>query len=337
MGDRPDFIPDPVSPALAAPDDRLLDAYSLAVVNAVERVRDAVVLITARGNSTGRQASGSGFVFAPAGYVITNSHVVHGALELEVTLADGRGGLASLVGEDPETDLALLQFDAGENLVSAPFGSSASLRVGQLAIAIGNPLGYTHSVTTGVVSALGRTLRSTTGRLIHNVIQTDAALNPGNSGGPLLDSGGRVIGVNTAVIASAQAICFATAIDTAKWVVGELFAHGRVRRAYIGLAGSTESLARRAARFLQLDQSSAVRVLEVVAGSPAQAAGLKPGDLIVGIDGQALESVDELQRLLDASRIGKSCALRLLRGASETFALVVPRETPGRRPGELLR
>jgi S1-C subfamily serine protease len=330
MGERPDFHLVSVAPAGPAADDRLLDAYSRAIVTAVERVRDAVVLITARGKAKRPYGTGSGFVFAPAGYLLTNSHVVHGARDLEVTLADGRGGVASLVGEDPETDLALLHFDAGENLASAAFGDSAALRVGQVAIAIGNPMGYTHSVTTGVVSALGRTLRSTTGRLIHNVIQTDAALNPGNSGGPLLDSAGHVIGVNTAIIASAQAICFATAIDSAKWVVGELFAHGRVRRAYIGLAGSTESLPRRAARFLQVEQSSAVRVIDVVTGSPAHAAGLEPGDLIIGIDGEAVASVDDLQRLLDASRIGKSCALRLLRKAEATYALVVPRETPVR-------
>jgi S1-C subfamily serine protease len=313
------------------PDDRdvqLLDAYSKAVVGAVERVRDSVVLITARGKSRGRDGTGSGFVFAPAGYVLTNSHVVHGAAQVEVTLPDGRHGMASLLGEDPETDLALLHFDGRENLPSASFGESSSLRMGQVVIAIGNPLGFTQSVTTGVVSALGRTLRSTTGRLIENVIQTDAALNPGNSGGPLLDSRGLVVGVNTAIIAGAQAMCFATAIDSAKWVIAELFAHGRVRRAFIGLTGSTEAVSRRVARFLGVEQASAVRVIEVMPGSPAQAAGLRPGDLVVGIDGETVTSVDDLQRLLDASRIGRSCALRLLRNTQSLFALIVPREAP---------
>jgi S1-C subfamily serine protease len=178
------------------------------------------------------------------------------------------------------------------------------------------------------VSALGRTLRSTTGRLIENVIQTDAALNPGNSGGPLLDSRGLVVGVNTAIIAGAQAMCFATAIDSAKWVIAELFAHGRVRRAFIGLTGSTEAVSRRVARFLGVEQASAVRVIEVMPGSPAHAAGLRPGDLVVGIDGETVTSVDDLQRLLDASRIGRSCALRLLRNTKSLFALIEPREAP---------
>ncbi|HEX4943639.1 MAG TPA: trypsin-like peptidase domain-containing protein, partial [Usitatibacteraceae bacterium] len=266
MGARPrlialeaDAVPADSMPADR--DDGLLDAYSQAVVSAVDRVRDAVVLINAFHGQAGRAGTGSGFIFAPGGYLLTNSHVVHGAKRIEMTLADGRRGPASLVGEDPETDLALLHFEARENLPWAPFGDSARLRVGQLAIAIGNPLGYTHTVTTGVVSALGRTLRSTTGRLIHNVIQTDAALNPGNSGGPLLDSNAQVIGVNTAIIAGAQAICFATAIDSAKWVVGELFAHGRVRRAYVGLSGATVPINRRTARFLEVEQQSAMRVL----------------------------------------------------------------------------
>lgn len=323
MGDRPDFP----APRVAT-DAALLDAYSEAVVGAVERAREAVVLIAAHGRSPRAGGTGSGFVFAPAGYLLTNSHVVHGAARIEVRMADGRAAQATLVGEDPETDLALLHADTGGNLPVVPFGDSARLRVGQLAIAIGNPLGYAHTVTTGVVSALGRTLRASSGRLIHDVIQTDAALNPGNSGGPLLDSAGRVIGVNTAIIAQAQAICFATAIDTAKWVVGELFAHGRVRRAYIGLSAATEPLSRRAARFLQVEQSSAVRVLEVAAGSPGEASGLRPGDIVVGIDGAPVTGVDDLQRLLDASRIGKTCALRLLREGAAVFALVIPRESP---------
>src|SRR6185437_3276368 len=234
----------------ASGDDGLLDAYSGAVIGALERVSPAVAFIEvvhparAAPARKGRAApgapvrgSGSGFLFTPDGYLLTNSHVVHGSSEITVRLNDDTRFSADLVGDDPDSDLAVLRIGSPGALPYVEFGDSAGLRVGQVAIAIGNPLGYSKTVTTGVISALGRTLRATSGRLMHDVIQTDAALNPGNSGGPLVDSKGRVIGVNTAMIPQAQAICFATGIDTAKWVIGQLFAHGRVRRAYIGVSG----------------------------------------------------------------------------------------------------
>ena len=337
MGARPMFIDLQGGAASAtetpesgadASDPDLLDAYSRAVTQSVEQVQDAVVFIAARlpRGRAGAAGTGSGFLFTPDGYLLTNSHVVHGATALRVTRSDGTKSVAELVGEDPDTDLALLRIGASRALPHAEFGDSARLRVGQIAIAIGNPLGYAHSVTAGVVSALGRTLRSTTGRLIHDVIQTDAALNPGNSGGPLHDSRARVIGVNTAIIPGAQAICFATAIDSAKWVITQLFAHGKVRRAFIGLSATTVPLARRVARFLEVDQASALRVLEVPPDSPAQRAGLRADDTIIGIDGLAVTTVDELHRLLDHSRIGKPCMLRVLRGAQVLFLSIEPGE-----------
>ena len=316
----------PAGPA----DTDLLDAYSQAVTHSVEQVQDAVVFIAVahpRGR-TGRagMGTGSGFLFTPDGYLLTNSHVVHGASALHVTRADGTKSAAELVGEDPDTDLALLRIGASRALPHATLGDSARLRVGQIAIAIGNPLGYAHTVTAGVVSALGRTLRSSTGRLIHDVVQTDAALNPGNSGGPLLDSRARVIGVNTAIIPGAQAICFATAINSAKWVITELFAHGKVRRAYLGLSGTSVPLHRRVARFLEVEQVSALKVLEVQPDSPARRAGLCADDTIIGIDGLGVTTVDELHRLLDHSRIAKACVLRVLRGAQVLYLNIEPGE-----------
>ena len=332
MGARPDFPQPFASSAPFEPvteDGQRLDAYSEAIASTVEQVQESVVFIAApgRGARGSRGGTGSGFLFTPDGYLLTNSHVVHGATSLEVTRADGVKTRADLVGEDPDTDLAVLRVGSSRALPHAQLGESSRLRVGQIAIAIGNPLGYTHTVTAGVVSALGRTLRSTSGRLIHNVIQTDAALNPGNSGGPLLDSRGRVIGVNTAIIPGAQSICFATAIDSAKWVVTQLFAHGRVRRASMGLSGSTVALSRRVARFLEVEQRSAVRVEEVPRESPAQVAGVASGDTIVGIDGLTVASVDDLQRLLDESRIGRTCVLRILRGTRVVYLQVQPVES----------
>jgi S1-C subfamily serine protease len=332
MGARPQLSPRFISASAQGDalggDAPLLDAYSEAVASTVEQVQEAVVFITAHSrHARGPHGStGSGFLFTPDGYVLTNSHVVHGADSIEVTLSDGVRTRADLIGEDPDTDLAVLRVGSSRALPHAQLGDSSRLRVGQIAIAIGNPYGYTHTVTAGVVSALGRTLRSMGGRLIHNVIQTDAAMNPGNSGGPLLDSRARVIGVNTAIIPGAQSICFATAIDSAKWVVTQLFAHGRVRRAYLGLAGSTVALPRRVARFLEVEQRSAVRVLEVQQGSPAQGS-LAAGDTIVGIDGVAVTTVDDLQRLLDDSRIGKTCVARVLRGARVVYLHIVPQES----------
>ena len=332
MGARPDFPQPFASSAPFEPvteDGQRLDAYSEAIASTVEQVQESVVFIAApgRGARGSRGGTGSGFLFTPDGYLLTNSHVVHGATSLEVTRADGVKTRADLVGEDPDTDLAVLRVGSSRALPHAQLGESSRLRVGQIAIAIGNPLGYTHTVTAGVVSALGRTLRSTSGRLIHNVIQTDAALNPGSSGGPLLDSRGRAIGVNTAIILGAQSICFATAIDSAKWVVTQLFAHGRVRRASMGLSGSTVALSRRVARFLEVEQRSAVRVEEVLRESPAQVAGVASGDTIVGIDGLTVASVDDLQRLLDESRIGRTCVLRILRGTRVVYLQVQPVES----------
>lgn len=314
--------------ALAAhdPDHELLDAYSETVAGTVEQVQDAVVYIAVDGRSGGRSGSGSGFIVTPDGYLLTNSHVVHGAARLAVFRPDGVRSEAQLVGEDPDSDLALLRVGASRTLPHLALGDSARLRVGQVAIAIGSPLGFTHSVTSGIVSALGRSLRARSGRMMDNVIQTDAALNPGNSGGPLLDTRGRVIGVNTAMIPGAQAICFAVGVNTAKWVLPQLLAHGRVRRAFVGLSGSTVPISRRVARFLGVEQSSAVRVSEVQHGSPAALGGLHADDLVLGIDGEPTHGVDDLQRLLDASRIGKPCVLRVLRGAQPLYVTVQPVE-----------
>ena len=336
MGARPDLPDLPELTDAAAPmpdgDEDLLDAYSRAVTATVERAQDAVVFIAARSEGRGRSqaGSGSGFLFTPDGYLLTNSHVVHGATALEVTRPDGTRSHAELIGEDTDTDLAVLRIGSSRALSHVPLGDSSKLRVGQVAVAIGNPLGFAHTVTSGIVSALGRSLRSSGGRMIENVIQTDAALNPGNSGGPLLDTQGRVVGVNTAIIPGAQALCFAVAVNSAKWVVTQLFTHGRVRRAHIGLSGSTVPISRRVARFLEIEQSSAVRVSEVQPGSPAGIGGLKEGDLVVGIDGTPVRSIDDLQRLLDESRIGKHCVLRVLRAARPLFLNVQPAESHGR-------
>jgi len=315
--------------AAAATDHDLLDAYSETVAGTVERVQDAVIYIAAHHDGPkGRQSgSGSGFFFTPDGYVLTNSHVVRGASALEVVQLDGTTSVADLVGDDPETDLAVLRIGSSRALPHLALGDSSALRVGQIAIAIGSPLGFTHTVTSGIVSALGRSLRSNSGRMIDNVIQTDAALNPGNSGGPLLDTRGRVIGVNTAIIPGAQAICFAVAVNSAKWVVPRLLAHGRVRRAYFGLSGSTVPISRRVARFMAIEQTTAVHVMDVQALSPAALGGIKVGDLIVGIDGAPATTVDDLHRLLDESRIGKQCVVRVLRGTQALYMHIQPTES----------
>jgi S1-C subfamily serine protease len=319
------------------PDDAsLLDAYSGAVIGALERVAPAVTFIevehrSGRSDRRASRGSGSGFLFTPDGYLLTNSHVVQGADRITVRLNDDARFGADVVGNDPDSDLAVLRIGSPSALPYAKFGDSSRVRVGQLAIAIGNPLGYSKTVTTGVISALGRTLRATSGRLMHDVIQTDAALNPGNSGGPLVDSSGRVIGVNTAMIPQAQAICFATGINTAKWVIGQLFAHGRVRRAYIGVSGATVPIATRVVRHFGLTGNRAVHVLEIVAGSPAARAGVAVGDRMVAIDGRALDGIDGLQRLLDASYIDRDCELKLLRRSSVIDVTLRPIETPARR------
>ncbi len=318
-----------------AEDGALLDAYSAAVIGALERVAPAVTFIEVlhRGaQSPGRRASrgtGSGFLFTPDGYLLTNSHVVHGAERVTVRLNDDARFHADLVGSDQDSDLAVLRIGSPSALPYVQFGDSSTLQVGQVAIAIGNPLGYSKSVTTGVISALGRTLRASTGRLMHDVIQTDAALNPGNSGGPLVDSRGRVIGVNTAMIPQAQAICFATGINTAKWVIGQLFAHGRVRRAYIGVSGASVPLATRVVRHFNLQRASAVRVVEIMPESPAAVAGVIVGDRILALDGAPVDGIDGLQRLLDAGRIGQSCELQLLRRSNLVRVNLRPIELPG--------
>jgi len=341
VGRRPSFIDDlargvPSDGAGQRPgidDDALLDAYSRTVIGALERVQPAVAYIAverrASGQASARGGSGSGFLFTPDGYLLTNSHVVHGASKLRVTLAEGSTYTADLIGDDPSTDLAVLRIGAPEALPHAQLGDSASLRVGQIAIAVGSPLGLAQTVTTGVVSALGRSLRSESGRMIYDVIQTDAALNPGNSGGPLVNSAGQVIGVNTAIIPGAQAICFATAIDTAKWVITQLFAHGRVRRAYIGIAGTTVPISRKVQRYFELSATSGVRAMEIVKGSPAALGGLRVDDTIVTIDGVPVDSVDALQRLLDASRIDQVVEIGVIRLTQRLNLRVTPVEQTG--------
>src|SRR5436309_6680142 len=309
-----------------AGDEQILDAYSQAVTSVVDKVGPAVVNIHVAVKPDPQNAdphkrrggggSGSGFIFTPDGFILTNSHVVHGADRIEAMLSDGRSYPARLIGDDPDTDLAVIRIDA-PNLVHTTLGNSRDVRVGQLAIAIGNPFGFQATVTAGVVSALGRSLRAQSGRLIDDVIQTDAALNPGNSGGPLVNSRGEVIGVNTAIIPGAQGICFATAIDTVKWVVVQLLRDGRVRRGYLGIAGANLPLARRIARHFQLENAHAVRVESVEPGGPAIAAGLQAGDLIVSFDDQPVNGIDDLHRLLTAERIGTASRLTVVRGTQK--------------------
>lgn len=300
-------------------DHGLLDAYSRTIVEVVDRVGPAVGLVQIRkrvrdrhGREHEASGSGSGFVFTPDGYLLTNRHVVHGARAIRVTLPDGHEFDADLIGEDAETDLAIIRVGAS-GLATVTLGQSGHLRVGQIAVAIGNPLGFQNTVTTGVISALGRSLRADSGRLMDDIIQTDAALNPGNSGGPLVNSAGEAIGVNTAIIPGAQALCFAVGIDTARWVIGQLFAHGRVRRAHIGVVGATVAIARRIQRALGISRDTGVRVLEVQPHSPAALAGVEAGDLLLDLDGTPVTGIDVLQRLLDGERIGTVVKLRVLR------------------------
>jgi S1-C subfamily serine protease len=324
------------SSANANHDDDLLDAYSRAVVDAAEAISPSVTFIEViktlpPGRSgpqhgyRGGHGSGSGFIFTPDGFILTNSHVVHGASSVAVTLSDGRRFDATIVGDDPGTDLAVVRISARE-LASAPLGDSTRIRVGQLAIAIGNPYGFQYSVTAGVVSALGRSLRSESGRLIDNVIQTDASLNPGNSGGPLVNSRGEVIGVNTAVILPAQGLCFAVGINTAKFIAGHLMMHGRIRRAYLGLGGQTVQIPRAVVRARQLKNESGVLVISVESNGPAEQAKLVEGDVIVALDNLAVRSVDDLHKLLTDARIGASCELTLLRRSEKLNLAVVALE-----------
>ncbi len=321
-------------------DEALLDAYSRAVTDAVARVSPAVVNIDVdrgkrerRGRRGGdrrerdRGGSGSGFVFTPDGFVLTNSHVVHEAKKIEITLNDGRQAVADLVGDDPESDLAVVRIEASD-LTPATLGDSQRVVAGQLAIALGNPLGFQSTVTAGVVSALGRSLRGKSGRLIDNVIQTDASLNPGNSGGPLVDSRGDVIGVNTAMIMGAQGICFAIAINTAKFVAGQLIRHGKVRRSYLGIGGQNTPLLRRVVRFHDLRSESGVLVVSTEENSPARQAGLLEGDVIIAFDGEPVTSIDDLHRLLTDERVGVPSHLTIVRRAEKTELAVVPAESP---------
>jgi S1-C subfamily serine protease len=326
----PKFLLDHNEPAAAskpsqAADDELLDAYSRAVTAAAERVGPAVAHIQVQ-QTKGRAGSGSGFAFTPDGLLLTNSHVVANARAIRATFADGLSRDADLIGDDPHTDVAVLRIGAA-GLASVELGVSRGVRVGQLAIAIGNPYGFQHTVTAGVVSALGRSLRSTSGRLIDDVLQTDAALNPGNSGGPLVNSRGEVIGLNTAIIPMAQGICFATAIDTVKWVAMQLLRDGRVRRSYLGLAGANQPIGRRFARHFELSNASGVRVESVEPGTPAARSALQAGDVIVALNGQPVNGIDDLHRLLTADLIGLSAEIVLLRGAQLLRRSIEPAES----------
>jgi S1-C subfamily serine protease len=339
-------------------DELILDAYSQAVTSVVDKVGSAVVNIhvQTKGNPNhpdprmrrGGGGSGSGFIFTPDGFILTNSHVVHGADKIEALLSDGRSYPARLIGDDPETDLAVIRIDApNDDLITLvtnesgldseprlngvtsafptiPFGDSSKLRVGQIAIAIGNPYGFQATVTAGVISAMGRTFRTGTGRLIDNVIQTDAALNPGNSGGPLVNSHGQVIGVNTAVILPAQGICFAIPANTAQHVAAQLITKGHIKRSRIGVAGQNVPLHRRIVRFFNLPSETAVLVTHIDPQSPAARSGLQDGDLMIAFDGQSLESIDDLQRLLTGGRVGIESTLTVIRRTEKMELKVTP-------------
>jgi S1-C subfamily serine protease len=333
--------PLPLESATANPefaDGALLDAYSRAVTGAVARVSPSVVNIevhqaaarTRAGEPRERRGGGSGFVFTPDGLILTNSHVVHDARRIEVTLTDGRRTPATVIGDDPASDLAVIRIEKPRvdepGLAAAALGDSQQLRVGQLAVAIGAPYGFQSTVTAGVVSALGRSLRSYSGRLIDDVIQTDAALNPGNSGGPLVDSAGRVIGVNTATILPAQGICFAIGINTAKFVASRLLRDGRIRRSYIGVSAQTVPVHRRVVRFYELAKESGAMVLSVEEKSPAQRAGVREGDVIMALDGRPIAGVDDLHRVLTDVRVGGGCSLTVLRHTDKLELKIVPEE-----------
>ncbi|MCO6487486.1 MAG: trypsin-like peptidase domain-containing protein [Phaeodactylibacter sp.] len=319
--------------APANPDAEILDAYSRTVVSVAQKVSDAVVQIKVDkpgGRRGGRRparpyGTGSGFIISSDGYIVTNSHVVNGAQAIEVNLQDGRHFTASLVGNDPASDIAVVKVNA-DKLSVARFGDSGRLQVGQLAVAIGNPFGFQYSLTAGVVSALGRTLRSESGRLIDDVIQTDAALNPGNSGGPLVDSHGRVIGVNTAVILPAQGLCFAVASNLAAYVVGKLIIDGKVRRGYIGIAGQMIRLNPQLVKRYQLDVNSGILVQQIEPDSPAYNSELRQGDVIVGFNGKPVHTIDDLHRFLDETSIDKAQEVLVLRNHRKERVIVIPAE-----------
>jgi S1-C subfamily serine protease len=318
--------------ALPVDDGELLDAYSSAVVRVVEAVGPAVVSIAVHrrdGGDPRGAVAGSGVLFTPDGYILTNAHVVRAARRLEVALTDGRTLPADVRGVDAATDLAVIRVPSTEGpFPTASFGASARLRVGQLAIAIGNPLGFSSTVSAGVISALGRTMRAQDGRLMDNIIQSDVALNPGNSGGPLCDARGRVIGVNTAVILGAQGISFAVPSDTAGWVLTQLMATGRVRRSWLGLAAQNRPLPRVLVRRAGIAQEHGVEVIRTEVRSPAAAAGLAAGDVILSLDGKAVESVDDVHRLLTSWPIGRPLAVSVLRAGERKELLAFPTEAP---------
>jgi S1-C subfamily serine protease len=326
--------------AHSEPAEDLMDAYSRAVITAAEKVSPSVVYIEVQQPvRSGRRnvprmpqearGSGSGFIFTPDGFILTNSHVVHGAKRIEVTVSDGHKHEAELIGDDPDTDLAVIRINA-PNLVPAHLGEAQKIRVGQLVVAIGNPYGFQYSVTAGVVSALGRSLRAQSGRLMDDVIQTDAALNPGNSGGPLVNSRGEVIGVNTAMILPAQGISFATSIDTAKFVASRLIRDGKVSRSYIGLAGQNVPLPRRIVRYYDLAVESGILVVSFEANSPARNAGLREGDIIVGFDDHTTAGIDDLHKLLSEDRIRHKSSLVVIRGTEKLSLDVIPEESQNR-------
>lgn len=307
----------------------LLDAYSRAVITVVDAVGPSVVSISigrqSRGSKPEQIGAGSGVIIAPDGYILTNDHVVHNANQHTVTLTNGSTLSATMVGTDPATDLSVVRAD-GSSLPFAALGDSASLRVGQLVIAIGNPFGFQSTVSTGVVSALGRALRSQEGRLIESIIQHTAPLNPGNSGGPLVDSRGRIVGINTAIIMQAQGIGFAIPSNTAKWIVSQLLTHGQVKRGYLGITGQQRPLGRRLVRFHNLTRELAVEVLSVAPDSPAERGGVRVGDLIVAINGQEVSSVDHLHRFLSEWPIGRPVMLAIIRGQERFEKEVSPSE-----------
>jgi len=328
LDDQPAGEPAPSKPPVAPDDTDLLDAYSRAVIAVVERVGPAVVGITVAGRrERGSQGgSGSGVLFTPDGYVLTNAHVVRGAREFALSLTDGSTHAGSLVGADEPTDLAVVRVD-GTGLPWAELGSSASLRAGQLVIAIGNPLGFSSTVSAGVVSALGRTMRAATGRLMENIVQSDVPLNPGNSGGPLVDSRARVVGINTAMILGAQGISFSIPIDTAKWVLSQLMTVGRVRRGWLGIAGQDRPLERGLVRRLGLAQTTGVEVMSVEAGGPAAAAGLLQGDVVVSFEGRPARTVDDLHRALNRWPLGGAIEVQVVRDGALRMLSVSPRES----------
>lgn len=325
------------NPPRTPDESEVFDAYSKAVILAADTISPAVVNIEVKPRASAPEvpsrahphATGSGFIFTPDGYILTNSHVVHGAGRVDVTVSDGRRMRADLIGDDPETDLAVLRISA-HDLSAAPLGDSNQIRVGQLVVAIGNPYGFQCTVTAGVISALGRSLRARSGRLIDNILQTDAALNPGNSGGPLVSSRAEVIGVNTATIMPAQGLCFAIAINTAKFVAGRLIRDGRIVRGYIGVAGQNVALPRRLVHFHKVTVPSGLMIVSLEPDSPAGRAGLKTGDVIIGFGGKPVAGIDDLQRLLSSECVGVTVDIKVVR-ATEILALrIIPAESPRR-------